>query len=230
MISAALDTSHGASLALRRDGGATAVHAALPVRGREADRDLVPWIRASLAGAGLGVADVQRWTVGTGPGSFSGVRTGIAVVKGICAVAGAPYRGLPSSLALALQAVSGMASPGVIGVLHDGRCRQVIITRFCWTGSVLEVLSPAAAESPAELDGARLACDRYVTAMGDVVLPMLSAGPRARMLCVSTPDAGYLLDVPGWGWPVDAGAMEASTEPVYVRPPVFVAPLPRPQG
>jgi len=230
MISGALDTSHGASLAVRGADGALAVQAALPVRGRETERDLVPWMQANLAAVGLGVGDVRRWTVGTGPGSFSGVRTGIALVKGICAVTGAAYRGLPSSVALALQGAAGGAPPLAIGALHDGRCRQVIITRFRWTGLVLELLSDAAAEFPGDLGDERLACDRYVTPMGEVVLPMLAAGLRDRALCVSTPEARCLLDAPGWGWPADEGAMEASVEPVYVRPPVFVAPLRRSDG
>jgi tRNA threonylcarbamoyl adenosine modification protein YeaZ len=225
MTTAALDTSHGASLAIQQDG-LPVMQSTMPVRGREADRDLVPWLEAGLTSACLGLGDIRRWTVGTGPGSFSGIRTGMAMVKGICGVTGAAYRGIPSSVALALQATAGCAGSTVVGVLHDGRCGQIILSRFRWTGCTLEVLQEAAAESPAELAGVRLGCDRYVTAQAERVLPMLPEPLRGRIACVPTPEARWLLGAPGWEWPEDALAMEISMEPVYVRPAVFVAPQP----
>jgi tRNA A37 threonylcarbamoyladenosine modification protein TsaB len=227
MIAAALDTSHGASLAIRQPG-LPPVEATVPVRSRDAERELVPWLQSGLARAGLAVGDIRRWTAGTGPGSFSGVRTGIAVVKGICAVTGAAYRGVPSSVALALEASAGEAGPVSVGVLHDGRCGQVILSRCRWTGTVLEALGGAAAEYPGELDGERLHCDRYVTAQGELILPLLPESVRRRVLCLPTPAARWLLEAPGWGWPDSVAAMEASTEPVYVRPAVFVAPRQQP--
>ncbi len=223
MTEAALDTSHGASLAVLREG-CVVFEASLPVRGREADRDLVPWLRAGLAAAGVDARDVERWTVGTGPGSFSGLRAGIAIVKGICTAAGTPYRGIPSSVALALEASAGRGGPLWLGVLHDARCGQVIVTRFLWTGARLEAPLEASVEEPGELETERLRCDLLVTAQAETVLPMVPAPLRPRILAVATPAARWLALAPGWGWPGDAAAMERSAEPVYVRPPVFVAP------
>lgn len=224
MINAALDTSHGAALAIAADGRVV-YSGNLAVRGRDNDLDLIPWVETALAQAGVGPGDIGGWTVGTGPGSFSGVRTGIALVKGLCAVTGAAYRGLPSGVALAL----GLDLPASIvrlGVLHDGRCGQVILSRFCWVDGRLRPQGEAAAVDPGALAGADLACDRYVTVQADLVLPMLLPETRERTASMPVIDARHLLDPLGWDWPVSAAAMEASAEPIYVRPPVFVAAKP----
>ena len=58
MIAAALDTSCGTSLAISRDG--CLVHEAhLAVEGRGNDRELVPWLMAELAKAGIPHADIR---------------------------------------------------------------------------------------------------------------------------------------------------------------------------
>ena len=184
MITAALDTSCGASLALASEDRII-FQGTLPGSQREADRDLVPWVLAGLAQAQVEAPAVRRWTVGVGPGSFSGVRTGIALVRGVCAVTGAAYRGVPSSTALALALAAEFAGAGSIGVLHDGRCGQVILSRYRWTGESLQAVGPASAEAPADLAGRELLCERYVTVHGPLVLPLLPEAIRAATTAVA---------------------------------------------
>ena len=81
MISAALDTSCGAAFAVKCDGRLR-VNANLALTGRDSDRELVPWIARCLEAESIEFAAVNRWSVGIGPGSFSGIRAGIALVKG----------------------------------------------------------------------------------------------------------------------------------------------------
>ena len=225
MITAALDTSCGASLAVSRDGRIV-FQGTLPGRQRETDRDLVPWVQAGLSQAQVDVAAVRRWTVGVGPGSFSGIRTGIALVRGVCAVTGAACRGVPSSAALARALAEHLTGDASIGVLHDGRCGQVILSRYQWSGGALRAVGPASAESPADLAGAELVCARYITVHGAVLLPLLPEPIRLVTLAVAAIEARCLLAVSDGEWPVDSAAVAASMEPVYVRPPVFVAPCP----
>jgi len=228
MIHAALDTSQGVALAIA-DGPRLAFVGTLARQGRAHDRELLPWLEAAFAEAGTTPGAVRRWSLGLGPGSFSGVRTGIAVVKGIAMASGAAYRGLPSSLALALSLEGLPATPLTIGVLHDGRCDQVILSRFQWSDGVLKPLGEPVAEGAEGLVSAALVCDRYVTAQAEPVLEILPAPLRERTATRDGIDARLLLEVAGWPWPAAAAAMEASTEPVYVRPPVFVTPRsPRP--
>lgn len=60
---------------------------------------LLPAVKALLAGAGWGVGDLEAVGVVSGPGSFTGVRTGLSVGKGICEARGIPLVGV-SRLAL----------------------------------------------------------------------------------------------------------------------------------
>ncbi len=224
MITAALDTSCGASLAIAR-AGRTVFQGTLPGQQREADRDLVPWIQAGLVEAQVDVATVRRWTLGVGPGSFSGIRTGIALVRGVCAVTGAACRGVPSSAALAWALAAGQASVRSIGVLHDGRCGQVVLSRYHWADGALQACGPAAVATPTDLVHAAQLCEGYVTVQGALVLPLLPEAIRRLTTVVTAVDARCLLALSGGEWPA-AAAAAASLEPVYVRPPVFVAPRP----
>ncbi len=54
-----------------------------------------------LRGAGMALADLDGLSVSVGPGSFTGLRIGIATVKGIAAATGKPIAAVPTMKALA---------------------------------------------------------------------------------------------------------------------------------
>ncbi|OPZ24852.1 MAG: tRNA threonylcarbamoyladenosine biosynthesis protein TsaB [Lentisphaerae bacterium ADurb.BinA184] len=229
MIEAALDTSLGLSLAVG-DGGKILCRQSLARPRHDSDESLAPWVQESLASCDLRVENVVRWTVGLGPGSFAGLRCGIAFVRGICLLSGAWCRGLPSSLALALQAEVAAAGGSPIAVLHDGRRGQVILSLYALNGAGMLPTEPPVAVPAAELPARLEACAVAVTAQPDAVLPLLDAGLRARVQSVSHIDAGRLLAPAGWPWPEGAEVLERSCEPIYVRPAVFVEPVTRRTG
>jgi tRNA threonylcarbamoyladenosine biosynthesis protein TsaB len=80
----AIDTSMGASSAavLVREGGSTRLYAPAPISGRDQAEHFIPLIESVLAEAGIRFAALTALAVTVGPGSFSGVRTGLAAVKG----------------------------------------------------------------------------------------------------------------------------------------------------
>jgi tRNA threonylcarbamoyl adenosine modification protein YeaZ len=228
MIDAALDTSAGIAFAFSAPGHPVwSGH--LPGAGRETEGRVLPWITESLAAAGLTVREVRRWTVGLGPGSFCGIRVGVATVRGICRGTGARLRGLPSSLALAAEAALGRSGPGRVGVLHDARQGQFILTVYAASADGL-----LCEETPATIwDGAALAagvrgCDCLVCTASTAAVPVPPmSGLELTVLDHLT--ASFLLPGQDQPWPepdTPAGAAAAACEPVYVRPPVFVAPRP----
>lgn len=66
---------------------------------------LVPMIRATLAEAGVGFGDVAAIATTLGPGSFTGLRAGLATARGLALATGLPCYGF-STLEIAARAVS----------------------------------------------------------------------------------------------------------------------------
>jgi tRNA threonylcarbamoyladenosine biosynthesis protein TsaB len=224
MIAAALDTSCGTALAVSRDG--RLVHEAhLAVEGRNNDRELVPWLIAELAKAGTTPGEVRLWTGGTGPGSFSGIRVGIAWIQGVCLASGASYRGIPSSLAIALELFARQPEAQTAGIFHDGRRRQVILTRFQRQGNgIQQIGEPEPLDMP-EAEAALATVDVAGTVQAPQVLPLFCEASQTRLIALPVIPVLRLLEAPV-PFPATPIEQAASCEPVYVRPPVFVDPKP----
>jgi tRNA threonylcarbamoyladenosine biosynthesis protein TsaB len=124
MLLLVTDTSgkHG-SIALARTGdcgGSNNVELieAVPLAGGTFSAQLVPQIAALLARHGYGKPDIDGFVVVSGPGSFTGLRIGLAAVKGLGEILGKPIVAL-SLLELVALAVQ---EPGkVVAVLDAGR-------------------------------------------------------------------------------------------------------------
>ncbi len=73
---------------------------------REHLENLAPLIRDALQKLNLGLQDFYGFGVAIGPGSFSGIRIGLATIKGICLVLGKRGVGISSLDILAWQALN----------------------------------------------------------------------------------------------------------------------------
>lgn len=81
---------------------------------------LFPLIARLLARAGLGYTDLRRIGVITGPGSFAGLRIGLAAARGLGLALSLPIIGLPRLIALSLS----HDGDGAVAVLLDARRNQ----------------------------------------------------------------------------------------------------------
>lgn len=125
-----VDTSTPAgSVALSR-GDELLGEVLLHLRGTHTDRVLnsLNWL---LAEAELKLADVEAFGVVVGPGSFTGLRVGVATVKGLAYAAGAPVVGVSSLETLAMQCP---AASFPICAMIDARKSEVYSTVFDWRG------------------------------------------------------------------------------------------------
>lgn len=91
---------------------------------RHANVELVNTVRAALAEAGFGIADVDAIVVGRGPGSFTGVRIGISTAKGLACGANVPLLGASTLDACAWTAWRA-GERGLVGVLADAMRGEV---------------------------------------------------------------------------------------------------------
>jgi tRNA threonylcarbamoyladenosine biosynthesis protein TsaB len=87
--------------------------------GRQASERLVAVVRHSLAEAGWRLADLAAIAVVTGPGSFTGVRVGLSVAKGLGEAAGVPLIAISRLATLAATAESHAGT--VCALLDAGR-------------------------------------------------------------------------------------------------------------
>lgn len=110
MLVAAIDTTARAgSYALVRDGRLLAVQPG------DADRPHAERLPAALVdlldSQGLALADVDVFAVAAGPGSFTGLRIGIATIQGLALAMGKPAVGISALDALAHAALAGFDPP-----------------------------------------------------------------------------------------------------------------------
>lgn len=111
---------------------------------------LMPMIEQMLSCANLSVDKLDALAVNVGPGSFTGVRIGVATVKGLSFAHHIPCVGV-STLASMAEGFIGMPGEAVIACVMDARCRQVYTALFqLHDGSVLRT-TPDEAISTDEL-------------------------------------------------------------------------------
>jgi tRNA threonylcarbamoyladenosine biosynthesis protein TsaB len=178
---------------------------------------LTQLVERVLADAGLGVADVEALAVSIGPGSFTGLRVGLALAKGIAFAGGLPIAAVPTLEALAWTAE---AAPGeTVCAALDARKREVYAALFTMTADGPRRDTPDEALPPQAL-AARLPPGCVLVGdAGDVYGSVLGTGTVLRPFATHHPRGGVIARL---GWQrLRAGAAEAigPLEPVYVRPP-----------
>lgn len=87
--------------------------------------ELAPAVHDTLARAGVDIQNLKLLAVATGPGSFTGLRIGMALAKGIALARHLPIIGIPT---LEIVAESQPVSPGftLAAILQAGRGRLAV--------------------------------------------------------------------------------------------------------
>jgi tRNA threonylcarbamoyladenosine biosynthesis protein TsaB len=131
---------------------------------------VLPMVEGILGEAGLAVGDVDLIAVSAGPGSFTGLRVGMSIAKGVALATGCEVVAVPTLQALAM--VAGRR-PGPICPVLDARRGEVYAALF--GGDRHERLIDDCAVSPEDL--ARLIAPPSVL-LGDGVEPYLETWRR----------------------------------------------------
>ncbi|MDR3422532.1 MAG: tRNA (adenosine(37)-N6)-threonylcarbamoyltransferase complex dimerization subunit type 1 TsaB [Xanthobacteraceae bacterium] len=212
----AIDTALAACSAAVLDtvyGGIVASESLPMTRGHA--EALMPLLKRVMDEAGLGFPDIDRVAVTTGPGSFTGLRVGIAAARGIALAADKPAVGLSTLSAFAAPHLAADDRFPVIAAI-DARHAHVYLQVFspggrsfttprlaslreavqaaseasaCIVGSAAQAIADALPEScvPAAVVDARAAPDiAWVARMGAVV-PEGQSPPKPQYL--RAPDA-----------------------------------------
>jgi tRNA threonylcarbamoyladenosine biosynthesis protein TsaB len=103
MLTLCLDTTTGpCSIAISRDGQTVAA-SLLNAPGKHQNAWLLPELERLLAACGLDLAQIDLFACASGPGSFTGVRTGVATIQGLALAHAKPCVGISSLALLAMQ-------------------------------------------------------------------------------------------------------------------------------
>ena len=120
---------------------------------------LLPLIDECLKATRLTLAELQTIAVGAGPGSFTGLRIGMATVKGLCFAAGVSITPVSSLAALALDFEEKSANVLLVPVL-DARRKEIYAGLYKREGEGLRscgderVLAPEALAAVVSAQGA----------------------------------------------------------------------------
>ena len=101
-----------------------------------------------LNAQGVEVADVDLFCVGLGPGSFTGLRVGLATAKALARATDRPIVGVSSLAALAQGAARTHPKATILAAI-DARRREVYAAAYRWNDGQLECVLDACALSPA---------------------------------------------------------------------------------
>lgn len=216
------------SLAVWHDGRTLAE--VTVVAGRRHTERLLPTLDGLLRETGIDLAAIDTLAVSHGPGSFTGLRVGIATWKGLALAAGLPLVGVPTLDAMTrlLPGAEGLVCP-----LIDARMKEVFGAVYRVGPQGRETVSEAVAAPVEQVvagltgpvrffgDGADLYRDHIAALLPDALFPELPGGaPRASAVAA---EAAAL---------VAAGAATdpRRIEPVYLRGPRISPPRKGPRG
>ena len=125
---------------------------------------LMPLVKQAMEGAGMSVGDLDGIAVANGPGSFTGVRIGVATAKGIAVPA--DIKCIPVST-LEVIAYPLIDSECIAAAVMDARCSQVYCGLYDCHSSSMESLTEDSAFSLSELAEKLKAYDKKIILIGD---------------------------------------------------------------
>ncbi len=191
----------------------------------EAQR-LIPMIEAAMADVGMDYRDLDGVAVTLGPGSFTGIRVGLATARGICLAAEKPLLGITT-----LEALAGDCFDPMILATVDSRRREPFVQVFyrdpmSEPGLLTEpvpLTEPIACEPELLASVIRASAEGPLTVIGDYapnIVELLRADKIDASLGAPTvPDAGSVARLAAFRF---AAAQKDLTSvvaaPLYLRP------------
>jgi tRNA threonylcarbamoyladenosine biosynthesis protein TsaB len=98
---------------------------------------LLPLVEQALAEGGVTWEDVDRIAVGVGPGTFTGLRIGIATARGLAHARGLPLAGVSTLHALAAEAGEQQRHDGPVVAVLDARRGEAFAAAWAPDGTPL---------------------------------------------------------------------------------------------
>ncbi len=127
---------------------------------------ILPMVQDMLKNAALTLGDMDVLAVNVGPGSFTGVRIGVAAVKGLCFADNIPCVPVSTLESMAYN-FKGLPGEQTVCAVMDARCGQVYTALFAVAGDTVTRLSPDEAISIEALGKRLKNLEKTVILVGD---------------------------------------------------------------
>ena len=209
MIVLSVDTAHAACSTCVLDTGADRPLSLIsePMQRGHAER-LADMVHEAIVSAGISFADIERLAACSGPGTFTGVRIGLAFVRGLSLVLKVPVVGITTFAALAQSCLAGSDSRD-IWVIQDARRGEVYLQGFDGDGSPMQLASVLSIA-----DAGKLLCDKSGLAIGSGASLVELPDDVAVADVSSIPDVAMIARLAG-----QAADTNAPAVPFYLRAP-----------
>jgi tRNA threonylcarbamoyl adenosine modification protein YeaZ len=210
----AIDTALGAcsTALLDTEAGGIIGSESVPMLRGHAEA-LMPLVHSLFDRLGMPPYAIDRVVVTTGPGSFTGLRVGIAAARGIALAASKPAVGISTLLAYAAPYLADDTTAPVIAVI-DARHNHVYMQTFAPGGRT--VIAPRLA--PIE-EAARRAAEKPARIVGNAAKIVGDKAVAMRALPIVIDDRA----APDIAWIASTGAAmaedQAPPKPLYLRAP-----------
>lgn len=154
-------------------------------------RSLIPTVDRLLVSAGVALAGLDGLAVSIGPGSFTGLRVGLATMMGLRMVTGLPLVVVPTLEAMAWNYRNERSEGQILCPMLKSRVGEVYWATYRWTGGVLITLSEekvgSLAEAAASVQAPTVVLGEGWQVNRDDLLRLL--GERAETVREAPPDA-----------------------------------------
>ncbi|MEW5871985.1 MAG: tRNA (adenosine(37)-N6)-threonylcarbamoyltransferase complex dimerization subunit type 1 TsaB [Chloroflexota bacterium] len=190
--------------------------------------ELAPAVASALEKTGLSAKNLGALAVATGPGSFTGLRIGLAMAKGLAIAQRIPILGIPTLDALALA--QPILNVPMAAVLRAGRGRLAVSWYRAREGewkpaadnarSNIEVLTPE--ELAGRLQEPTLLCGELDEEDRSILTQTHHAGVEPSKIILATPAhslrrPAFLAELAWQRWKAGQADNPASLAPIYLH-------------
>ena len=182
---------------------------------RTHSQSILPMIQELLAQAGIALKDCDAIAYGSGPGSFTGVRTACGIAQGLAFGADLPVVPVVTLDAMALACQQQFGAGDILAVL-DARMGEVYWAQYRYDAGEWRAVVPPTLSAPQDVrpQGAVSACGNGFSAYAEAFAGHdFAAGAHAQVM----PHATQIAQLARIAYAAGASVSAADAQPLYLR-------------